>query len=203
MANGCGALAGNIFYLAGGTEKPDATNALKCFWSLDLREAKPRWRELEPCPGSARMLAVAGVCGDVFYLFSGVALTAGAAGKPVRNYLKSAYCFAPGKGWKPIADLPRPAAAAPSPAIEYKEQLLIVSGDDGELVHFEPKSAHPGFSKEVLAYDPRADQWTRSGDSPLSRATAPVVSWQNRAVIPNGEARPGVRTPEVWALESP
>ena len=37
--------------------------------------------------------------------------------------------------------------------------------------------------------------------SPLSRATAPVVEWQGRAVIPNGETRPGVRSPEVWALD--
>jgi N-acetylneuraminic acid mutarotase len=203
MANGCGALAGGIFYLAGGTEKPDATNALKTFWSLDFGEAKPRWRELEPWPGPARMLAVAGVYDDVFYLFSGVELTAGATGKPVRKYLKDAYCFTPGKGWKQIADLPRAAVAAASPAIEHKKQLLIISGDDGELVNFEPKSAHPGFPKSVLAYDPRADKWTRLGDSPLSRATVPVVSWQDMAVIPNGEARPGVRTPEVWAFESP
>ena len=204
MANGCGALAGTIFYLAGGTEKPDSTNALKCFWSLDLAEAKPRWRELEPWLGSARMLAVAGVWSNAFYLFSGVELTAGAAGKPVRNYLKDAYCFTPGKGWKQIANLPRAAVAAPSPAIEYQNHLLIVSGDDGELVNFEPKSAHPGFPKDVLAYDPRADKWTRLGNSAgLSRATVPMVSWHDLAVIPNGEARPGVRTPEVWALESP
>ena len=31
----------NTFYLAGGIEKPDATNALNTFWSLDLTESKP------------------------------------------------------------------------------------------------------------------------------------------------------------------
>jgi hypothetical protein len=41
------------------------------------------------------------------------------------------------------------------------------------------------------------------GESPLSRATAPVVSWQGGTVIPNGEVRPGRRTPEVWMLEAP
>ena len=74
--------------------------------------------------------------------------------------------------------------------------------DAGELINFEPKSAHPGFPKDVLAYDTRADKWTRLGDSPLSRATAPVVEWRGLAVIPNGETRPGVRTPEVWGLQS-
>jgi hypothetical protein len=105
-------------------------------------------------------------------------------------------------GWRRIADLPRAAAAAPSPAILNEGELLIVSGDDGKLVNFEPKSAHPGFPRDVLAYDPRADKWTRLNNSPLSRATVPVVSWRGMAVIPNGEARPGYRTPEVWALET-
>jgi N-acetylneuraminic acid mutarotase len=116
--------------------------------------------------------------------------------------LKDAYCFAPGKGWIRVADLPRAAVAAPSPAIELNGKLLIVSGDDGELVNFEPKSAHPGFPKSVLAYDPRTDQWTRLGESPLSRATVPVVKWQDMFVIPSGEARPGVRSPQVWTFHS-
>ena len=128
-------------------------------------------------------------------------MTGDAAGKPVRRYLKDAYCFTPGKGWKRIADLPRATVAAPSPATEYRKQLLVVSGDDGGLVNFEPKSKHPGFPKSVLSYDPFADKWSSLGDSPLSRATAPVVSWQKMSVIPNGEARPGYRTPEVWGLD--
>lgn len=195
MANGCGAWAG-------GTECPDAINAMKVFWSLDLAATSPQWRELEPWPGPARMLAVAGVCDGDFFLFSGVKLKPDPAGKPVRRYLKDAYRFTPGRGWRPIADLPRAAVAAPSPAILRQGQLLIVSGDDGKLVNFEPKSAHPGFPREVLAYDPPGDTWRSLGGSPLSRACAPVVSWQGRAVIPNGEARPGRRTPEVWVLDS-
>jgi N-acetylneuraminic acid mutarotase len=201
MANGCGALVGNTIYLAGGTEKPDATNALKNFWALDLNETKAKWRELDPWPGPARMLAVAGENESAFYLFSGVELTGDAMGKPVRRYLNDAYSFTPGKGWQRTADLPRAAVAAPSPAIPREGKLLIVSGDDGELANFEPKSAHPGFPKDVLAYDARADKWTRLGNSPLSRATAPVVEWGGLAVIPNGEARPGRRTPDVWGLQ--
>jgi len=223
MANGCGALLGRTVYLAGGTEKPDATNALRVFWALDLSELRPRWRELEPWPGPARMLAVAGGGAasrlspagidesetgatpvmrgkDAFFLFSGVDLSGDANGRPVRRYLKDAYRFAPGKGWNRIADLPRAVVAAPSPAVEHHGRLLVFSGDDGELVNFEPKSAHPGFPKSVLAYDPRANKWTSLAESPLSRATAPVVKWQDMAVIPSGEARPGVRSPEVWAV---
>jgi len=201
MANGCGALVGNTFYLAGGTDKPDATNALHTFWAMDISAQNPTWHELEPWPGPARMLAVAGTSRDAFFLFSGIEISGDTAGKPVRRYLKDAYCFTPREGWKRISDLPRAAVAAPSPAISRDGKLLVVSGDDGTLVNFEPKSKHPGFPKDILAYDPSTDRWTRLADSPISRATAPVVEWNGMAVIPNGEARPGYRTAEVWALK--
>ena len=147
------------------------------------------------------MLSVVGVYNGDFFLFSGVSLRGDIAGKPLRQYLKDAYRFTRGKGWRRLSDLPRAAAAAPSPAVALGEQLLVVSGDDGEKVDFEPKSDHPGFAKDVLSYHPRADKWTRLGDSPLSRATVPVVVWKNAAVIPGGEVRPGRRTAEVWKLD--
>jgi N-acetylneuraminic acid mutarotase len=201
MANGCGALVGNTFYLAGGIEKPEATNALHTFWSIDISARNPAWRELDPWPGPGRMLAVAGASDGAFFLFSGVQLSGDSAGKPARRYLKDAYRFTPREGWKRISDLPRAAVGAPSPAIRRVSQLLIVSGDDGTQVNFEPKSRHPGFPKDVLAYDLSTEEWNRLGDSPLSRATAPVVEWNGMAVIPSGETRPGCRTPEVWALK--
>ena len=43
--------------------------------------------------------------------------------------------------------------AAPSPAVLRDARLLIISGDDGALASFEPKSRHPGFPRDVLAYD--------------------------------------------------
>jgi N-acetylneuraminic acid mutarotase len=201
MANGCGALVGQTVYLAGGIETPDATIAMKTFWSLDLSKPDPAWRELDPWPGPARMLAVAGACQGSFYLFSGTELQPNAEGKTVRRYLADAYCFKPGAGWKKLSDLPRPAAAAPSPAIERNGRLLIVSGDDGRFVNFEPKARHPGFPKDVLAYDVESDHWTCVEGSPLSRATAPVVSWNHLAAIVNGEIQPGYRTPTVWQLK--
>ena len=200
MANGCGVLIDKTVYLAGGIERPDSTNALKTFWAMDMSAANPRWRELEPWPGPARMLAVAGADHGAFFLFSGVELPGDAAGKPIRHYLKDAYGFTPAAGWKRIADLPRAAAAAPSPAILRDGQLLIMSGDDGALVDFEPKSAHPGFPKDVLAYDLSNDRWARLAESPLSRATAPIVAWSGMAVIASGEIKPGRRTPQVWGL---
>ncbi len=202
-ANACGALIGDTIYIAGGIESPAATAALKTFWKLDLAEKNPRWIELEPWPGPGRMLAVASVHGGSFYLFSGAALKAGPDGKPVREYLRDAYIYSPtGKGWERLADMPRAAVAAPSPAPVIGDKVLIFSGDDGTKVDFRPLTQHPGFPRDVLAFDSAKNEWTIAGTTPFSRATVPVVEWGGCIVVPNGEARPRERTPEVWSAES-
>ena len=203
-ANACGALVGRTVYIAGGIETPTATTALHTFWALDLDAPEPIWHELEPWPGPERMLAVAGGDDRSFYLFSGTKLTAGPDGKPVREYLRDAYRFTPGEGWTRLADLPRAAVAAPSPAIALLPSvLLVITGDDGLNVAFQPVDQHPGFPRNALRYDIRSNAWTVLDAVPFSRATVPTVPWRGRVVVPNGEARPRVRTPEVWSLSLP
>jgi N-acetylneuraminic acid mutarotase len=195
-------MIGSTIYVAGGIERPTATSAMKTFWALDLAQPGAAWRALEPCPGPARMLAVAGAQDGAFFFFSGTALSPGPEGKPVRQYLRDAWRFAPGEGWKQLAGLPRAAVAAPSPAATFgADSLLVFTGDDGANVTFQPIEKHPGFPRDVLAYDVRADRWAIVGAAPICRATVPTVVWGKALVIPNGEVRPRLRTPEVWALE--
>ncbi len=200
-ANACGALVGHTIYIAGGIETPPATMALHTFWALDLDAQEPIWRELDPWPGPERMLAVGGALDGAFYLFSGAKLSAGDDGKPVREYLRDAYRFTPGDGWKRLADLPRAAVAAPSPAPVSNSRLLVLTGDDGLNVNFQPVEKHPGFPRNALVYNADADEWAILDNIPISRATVPSAKWHDRFVFPNGEVRPRVRTPEVWSLQ--
>jgi N-acetylneuraminic acid mutarotase len=196
-------LLGETIYVAGGIETPNTTSTLKVFWALDLSKQNPKWEKLETWPGPGRMLAVAAVQSGSFFLASGADLTAGSDGKPQRIYLKDAYRFTPGKGWKQIADLPHPTVAAPSPApVLGQSHFLVIGGDDGSKTTFQPISKHPGFAGEILACDTINDAWVSIGASSVSRVTVPTVSWQNKIVIPSGEMRPGVRSPEVWAAET-
>ncbi len=197
-----GTTVGTTLYVSGGIEKPDSTSCLSTLWAIDLSQPNPKWDELDPCPGPERMLAVAASDGESFYLFSGTKLSPGADGKPVREYLKDAWQFEPAQGWARLADMPRAAVAAPTPATRSLDgKLLVFTGDDGVNVGFKPETEHPGFPRDVLAYDPANDHWTSMGEAPISRATVPTVEWQGLTIIPNGEARPGYRTPEVWALK--
>jgi N-acetylneuraminate epimerase len=203
-ANTCGAYLDGTLYVAGGLESPTATSTLKSFWSLRLADPNAQWQELEPWPGPARMLATAAVQDNSFFVCSGTDLKAGADGKAVREYLRDAYRYQPGRGWKKIADLPRAAVASPTPAPVFGQStFLIVSGDDGSLVDFQPLEKHPGFPKSVLAYDTNADSWRNAGEVPVGHVTTPMVGWRNRYIMPSGEIRPGKRSPSVWSVQKP
>jgi len=197
-ANACGAILDDVLYLAGGVESPDAAAALRTFWSLDLTKPEEGWRELEPFPGEGRMLATIGAQAGALYLFGGCALAPGDEGQPVRKWLRDAYRYRPGRGWTKCADLPRPMAAAPSPAPAVgQSHLLVLGGDDGTQSNA-AAADHQGFPREILAYHTITDTWAPIGRLPFGLVTTPAVRWNDRIIIPGGEQRPGVRSTEVW-----
>ena len=58
--------------------------------------------------------------------------------------------------------------------------------------------SHPGFGREVLAYDTWSDRWRQVGTASGSpQVTTLAVRWDGAIIIPSGEIRPGVRTPAV------
>lgn len=194
-----GALTGTTIFVCGGIEKPEATAAMDSLWSLNLSDLEAGWKTHDPLPAAGRILAAGGVRDGAFFLFSGASLKPGEDGKPAREWLKDAWKFSPADGWKRLADSPRVAVAAPSPLPGSGAKLLIIGGDDGALVNFEPKAKHPGFPRSVLSYDVAADKWAKEGEVPFSLVTTTAVMWNERIIIPGGEARPGVRSPAVWS----
>ncbi len=202
-ANASGALLGQTIYVAGGLETPAATAALKSFWALDLGRPQPQWRELEPWPGPGRMLAVAAVQDKAFFLVGGTSLAPGAQDKAARTYLRDAYRYDPGRGWRRVADLPHPVVAPPTPAPALgQSSFLVLGGDDGSLVNFTPLAQHPGFPGKILTYHTITDTWRISGTMPAAHVTTPLVRWGEDFVMPSGEVRPGVRTPAVWSFRT-
>ncbi len=204
MANGCGALIGTTVYIAGGESTPGATSASGRFWSLDLAAVQPQWIALPTWPGPPRTLAAAGVQAGQFYLIGGVALKNGGDGKPARErpYLTDGYAWDPKRQqWKRIADLPFPAAAAPSPMPALAQShLLLIGADDG--AQYGVTAGHTGFNSAMLVYHTITDTWTPWGTTEaFPQVTVPVVNWQGRHLLVSGEIRPGVRTPAVRVLQ--
>ena len=66
---------------------------------------------------------------------------------------------------------------------------------------------HPGFSRDILAYHTITDTWRSIGKLPESQiagltagshVTTTAVKWGKNIIIPSGEVRPGVRSPNIW-----
>ncbi len=201
VANCGAALLNNVIYVTGGQTLPSSTEALKVLWALDLNEREPRWTTLEPPPGAGRILPVVAAQAGALYVISGAELVAETDGAAARRYLNDGWKYRPGKGWARIADAPRAAVAAAALG-HGKSLLLVFSGDDGANVHRvrELRDKHPGFSRDVLAYDTGKNIWTTVANMPVSLVTTAAVKWQNDIVIPGGEDRPSHRSSSVLML---
>ncbi|MFC3196799.1 sodium/solute symporter [Parapedobacter deserti] len=208
LAYSAGAIIGKNVYLAGGLEASDSATPASVFLKLDLSDTTAGWTQLDTWPGPPRMLAVAGTIDQSFYLISGVDLEADSTGKTRRSYLKDAYRYTPSGEWQQIADLPNAVAAAPSPAMASgQNHLLVLGGDEGS--HFfrqaELRERHPGFNRTVLGYHAVTDTWAALGALPsavggnevMPAVTTPLVTWRGKSIIPTGEIKPGIRSPQV------
>ena len=201
-----GALVGNTIYVAGGQPGPNPFSgpSMHNFWSLDLTESEPKWRVLKPWPGVERFYAVGASDGKSFYMISGLRKVEDGNGKPALEYLKDAYRYdtptdGSTGGWQRIADLPRANAAAASPApVIDGHVLLLGNGADGANLDL-PVSERPGFGKQLLRYDIAADHWESAGTAPVGRAAVTAVKWNDLWVLPTGEVRPMVRSPQIHA----
>lgn len=202
-ANLSGALLGRLIVVAGGIDKPDAVEALRAVWALDLDAPDRGWRSLDPLPAPGRMLAAAGARDGALFLVGGAALKPGPDGKPVRQWLRDSLRLTPGKSWQRLADAPGVSVAAPTPMPSPgPDQLLLLGGDDGSQVST-PPAAHPGFPRALFAYHTRTDTWTPAGTLPIGLVTTSALLWRGRLVIPGGEVRPGVRSPQIWTVPFP
>lgn len=205
LANIGAAAIGRTIFVAGGQNAPASTEAVKTLFALDLGEREPKWKALEPIPGAARILPVVAAQGGAIFVISGAELLTDAGGKLTRRYLNNGWRYFPGaragQNWSRIADAPRPIVAAPA-IDDGSSRIMVFGGDDGANAQrvFELKDDHPGFGRDILAYDTGVNKWSKVGELPISLVTTSVVKWQSAAVIPGGEDRPGHRSARALRL---
>jgi arylsulfatase A-like enzyme/N-acetylneuraminic acid mutarotase len=198
LANMGAALIGHTIFVAGGLIAPASTEAAKTLFALDLSAREPKWKTLAPIPGPARILPVVVSQGGALFVVSGAELLSGADGKVSRRYLNDGWRYSPAannNNWRRIADLPQPVVAAPAIA-DGSSRILVFGGDDGANADrvFELKDNHPGFGRDILAYDTAADKWSKASELPVSLVTTSAVKWGGAVIIPGGEDRPGHRS---------
>lgn len=203
LAQMTGAMVGRVVHVCGGIEKPDASTASAEHWTLDLDQPAKGWMKLKPLPADGRILATSAGLDGAFVIAGGCSLAPDASGKPQRTYLREAWKFTQDQ-WTRLADLPRAAVAAASPAPVRNGSLFVVSGDDGLQAGLPSPADHRGFSREVLRLDVAANQWTKAGElAGPAPVTLPAVPWRDGFILFNGEVKPGVRTPAVSIFTPP
>lgn len=219
VTNATVAAHGNKIYLAGGETN---TGASKIFLSLDLDNTETGWKALPPLPKAlshAVMLIQSDGHNKCLYVFGGRKKSK----ESLSDFYASVYRFSlKTNEWCEKQSLPYGLSAGTGVAAG-RNYVLLFGGDRGETFHKTEavllalanekneekktqlnqirtalQSSHPGFSKEVLLYNTKADVWTVCGSIPFDvPATTTAVQWGKYVYIPNGEIRAGVRTPQI------
>ncbi len=137
---------------------------------------------------------------DCLYLMGGRHQSAGQV-----EFLEDCWEYNPRTdAWRERAAMPQPLAAGA--CIDFgQSHILALSGDAGALFHRtdELRDAHPGFPKRSFAYHCITDTWTDMGPTPANQVTTSAVHFDGGIVLPSGEVRPRVRTPQVWKISCP
>ena len=208
-AFGAAALMGNaedgVVFLAGGQSGSSLDTATNQMWSLDLSKRDDTaafvWKKEPDLPGPTRALNLTLAQHDGYedslYVISGRRQN----GEEV-EFLTDVWQYKPSsKSWRPRAEVPRCVMAGTG--IGWgQSHLLVLGGADGSLFFKsdELRDNHPGFPKEAWAYHTITDTWVSAGKTPQNQVTTIAVQWDNAIVIPSGEIRPRVRTPNVWKV---
>ncbi len=210
---------GDIIYLAGGDEGTKATDQ---FIYLNLNKPEAKWQQLPPLrqPTSHAVLAAQhdGTT-DCIYLIGGRKKN---PENPSTLYETVFRFDFKTRIWQKMKSLDHPLSAGTGVAAG-SHSILLFGGDTGETFHkteelifaiakekndeqkrvlieekIKVQSGHPGFSNKILCYNTQTNTWKEMGEIPFDPpVTTVAIKWVNEVIIPGGEIRAGVRTPQI------
>jgi N-acetylneuraminic acid mutarotase len=204
---------GSKVYLAGGNNANGHT--LGQFLLLDLTDTAKGW---QPLPELVQPTSFGVLYADqpshTIYLAGGRKSNVQAR----TTFYASLFAFnTENQNWEEKANLPYSVSAATG--ITMQGKLLFFGGDQGETFHQTEdlllkiavakdstekrqltlqkntlQQHHPGFTRQILAYNPALDQWKPAGKlSFAAQVTTTAIAWQKGVIIPCGEIRAGIR----------
>lgn len=219
VVNAAAASFNNIVYVAGGETGAGASNK---FYFLDLENLSRGWAAGPNLPQAlSHGVLVEQYNGD----HSAIYLAGGRRKEKngLSTFFGSLYSFdLKNKKWIEKSKLPHPLSAG-SGVATGASYILLLGGDKGKVFNeteqlineilleqdaakkkalinrkAELQAAHPGFSKEVLLYNTITDVWTVTDTIPFNvPVTTTAFKWDKDIIIPSGEIKAGVRTPNI------
>jgi len=222
VSNAAITLIDNIVYLAGG-ETATATSSQ--FIELDLNNTNQGWEELMPVPQAVShtvLAASSNILHDKIYLAGGRKKNANGISDLYADLFM--YDIAT-NSWGKKSSLPYPLCAGTG-CINDDGNLLMFGGDKGTIFHQAEiliaaianekdeikkqeltlkknklQATHPGFSKEVLVYDIKANTWKTVGTIPFATpVTTTAIKNKDVVYIPSGEIKAGIRSPHILSV---
>ncbi len=219
VTNAAAVFYNNIVYIAGGETVSAASDQ---FYFLDMNNKAAGWNTLPaiPKPVSHTVLTAQTNAdhGSIYITGGRKKNTSG-----ISELYSCVFRFDIRKNqWEEKASLPY-ALSAGTGIAAGSNSILIFGGDKGDTFHKTEaliaainseknegrkaelnqqkntlQASHPGFSKEVLMYNIELNEWTVVGCIPFdSPVTTTAVKWDDKVIIPSGEIRAGVRTPQI------
>lgn len=209
----------NKVYVAGGERAADVSTD---FLVLDLDNISSGWKKLSPLPkpvSHAVMVVQSNGKEDGIYLLGGRKRNPGSTSDLYSSVLQ--YNLETGN-WSEGEDLPYALSAGTGTATG-DHHILLFGGDAGETFHKtegliaaisketdeEKKKAlneekatvqatHPGFCRQVFLYNTKKKQWQKLDCIPFELpVTTTAIQWNDEVLIPSGEVKAGVRTPQI------
>ena len=204
-AFGSATLIDNEVFLAGGQSGQSLASSMANLWSLDVSTgddaSNSAWKRLPSWPGPTRALNLTvhqhNGYDDCVYVISGRRQE----GENV-EFLKDVWEYAPATNqWRQRRDAPHCVMAGTGIGVG-QSHIFVLGGATGELFFRgdKLKDNHPGFPKRSLAYHTITDKWTSAGTTPRNHVTTIAVKWRDSIIIPSGEVRPRVRSPDIWRV---
>lgn len=204
-AYGQAVLIDHRIYLAGGQSGLGLDTALNNFWMLDLNfqadASKFVWEVLPAWPGPSRAynitVAQHSDSGQSIFVISGRREQHGTP-----QFLSDTWEYSLSTGeWRERAALPEPRMAGMAIPVG-DTRIAVIGGANGSLFDKadELRDAHPGFSKIGLMYNVPLNRWESQFTLPANHVTTQPVPWGDACLIPSGELRPRVRSPQVWKV---
>ena len=223
LSNASMTVVKNMVYLAGGET---ASKTLDQFIVLDLDQVQHGWKQLAKIP----IPISHGVMDVLFQKSQGQIFIAGGRKKNqngISEFHANMYAYDLATDqWAVKHSLPYQICAGTGGVINSK-MFVVFGGDRGTIFHqveklivsinteqdtkikstlIEQKNAlqanHPGFSKEVLVYDPLKDTWKIIGEIPFETpVTTTAVKWGDCFFIPSGEVRAGIRSSTILSVK--
>jgi N-acetylneuraminate epimerase len=218
VANASLVQVGNKIFLLGGETNEGTTSQVL---ALDISNPASHWQTLTPLPQPvSHAVAVAYPENNPTHIYLAGGRKKNASG--ISTIYSSVNKYNPEKNeWHVECSLPYAVCAGTG--VAAGQFILLFGGDRGEtfgqvekllaaigaesdeskkqeLIRQKNKlqANHPGFNKTVLAYDFTSDSWLELNSIPHDVAvTTTAVKWGDDVIIPSGEIRAGVRTPQV------